>query len=72
VSKFSIKWHEECFANSAASTEELRRNVARMTVELSRRAEALTFYASQIEEAKKRGMDGFDRDRLLVKRGASK
>lgn len=39
----------------------------------SQRLEArFDFYRRQIEEAKKRGMDGFDEDRLLVKRRGNK
>ncbi len=66
--KFPMDWHRECFKNVSAHVEGLRRDVARKTAELERSEIELARYAEQIAEAEKRGVDGFDRDRFLVKR----
>ena len=66
--KFPMDWHRECLKNSAENVAGLRGDVARKTAELERRERELAFYEEQIAEADRRGLDAFDRDRLLVKR----
>ncbi len=66
--KFPMDWHQECFANVTAYVEGLRRDVARRAAELELSERELAGYAEQIAEAKRRGLDAFDRDRFLVKR----
>ena len=69
--KFPIDWHQECFKNASAYVAGLRRDVERRRAELLESERKLERYAEQIAEAISRGLDGFDRDRFLVKRRAS-
>jgi len=68
MSKQKIWWHEECLANNIAHNARQKKLLTRALQDLDRSDTHLGFYLSQIEEAKRRGMDAFDRDRLLKKR----
>jgi hypothetical protein len=68
--KKPIAWHEECLGNmrNTLSRERITLDAIRSRiVELSDRVALLE---RQIAEAKRRGMDEFDADRLLRKRAS--
>jgi len=67
--KKSIKWHEETISDLELSMLRQRDIVEREKAELQRFYDRFTFYRDQIAAAKKKDMDGFDRDRFMVKRG---
>jgi hypothetical protein len=67
VSKQPIAWHRECYRNSIQSLHKDRHDLQRLMAVVEERDQRLKFYARQIEAAVDRGMDEFDRDRLLVK-----
>jgi hypothetical protein len=66
--KQSLQWHEECMANHARTMNELCGIADRAQREYEASRSRYHFYQQQITEAVRRGMDAFDRDRLLVKR----
>ena len=66
--KQEIWWHEECLQNRITSSERERKRLTRAIEDLEQIEKATKFLAEQIAEAKRRGMDSFDRDRLLKKR----
>lgn len=66
--KRSLEWHRECLENWERSLIGQRNDFARAKANLERSEAEFAFYAQQVEEAERRGMDAFDRDRLLVKR----
>ena len=68
MSKEKVWWHEECLSNNIAHNARQKKLLTRALQDLERADADLGFYASQIAEAKRRGMDAFDRDRLLKKR----
>ena len=70
MSKRPIEWHQDCFRNLCASTQQKRRDAARLTADLELAERELASYAEQIAAAAARGLEGFDRDRFLVKRSA--
>ena len=63
-----MDWHRESFRHQSASLERRRKEAAQLAVAIKLREQEVTFYAEQIAEADKRGLDGFDADRLMVKR----
>jgi hypothetical protein len=68
--KKPIAWHEVCLINmkNTLSRERITLDVHRLRIaELSDR---VAFAERQIAEAKRRGMDEFDADRLLRKRAS--
>lgn len=65
-----IEWHKECLKNLTISVQQRRNKVAQRMAELEDLEHRLMFYSQQIETAEKRGMEAFDAERLLVKRGA--
>jgi len=72
MAKFNMDWHHSCFANVQNSLARERADVERRVNDLKKREADCKFYAEQIQEAVKRELDGFDRDRLLVKRASVK
>lgn len=66
--KMPMEWHRQCLENmiSNLSTEEDRVN--RAVRDLNRSRIEVATYREQIIEAERRGMDGFDAERLLKKR----
>jgi hypothetical protein len=70
VSKMSMDWHRECLKNYRHSTKQLENDVERRVADLANRKRNLAFYEEQFAAAEKRGMEGFDRERLLIKRSA--
>lgn len=67
MSRQTLEWHRDCFANRSASVARDRRDVERRAAKLADDEKRLAFYAEQIAEAEKRGVP-FDCDRFLVKR----
>jgi hypothetical protein len=68
VSKQPIAWHEECLNNQRHSYERRLVELDRLQGEVERFRIAVTIYEQQIAEAKRRGMEGFDRDRFMKSR----
>ena len=66
--KKPIEWHQNCLKNSVnyynKQFERIRKNLHKVA-ELQREND---FYKLQIETAIKKGKDGFDQDRFLVKK----
>lgn len=66
--KRPIEWHEECLRNQRDELERAQHRLA-LAVESERRARAdVDLRERQIAEAKRRGMDAFDSEKLLIKR----
>lgn len=63
--KFNIWEHEEMLRNWRVHLLEQREEAEGIFAALKEREEAFSFYEKQVEEAKKRGMDGFDASRFL-------
>jgi hypothetical protein len=70
MSKMPMDWHRECLRNYKRSAAELERDLERRAADLANRKRNIAFYEEQIAAAEKRGVDGFDRERLLIKRSA--
>lgn len=68
MSKQTMEWHHECFENFSRAVMNKREEAARRAADLERAERDLAFYQEQIATANARGLKGFDRDRLLVKR----
>ena len=68
MSRMPMDWHHECFENASRSLRGRRAEVERLAADLKRYEDDLAFYQQQIATANARRLDGFDRDRFLVKR----
>lgn len=68
MSKNVIAWHEDCYRNASENWERDRVRVQQMQDDIERRRRDLMMYRQQIDEAKGRGLDGFDRERFLKRR----
>lgn len=66
--KFPIAWHEECLNNQRHSYERRLLELDRLQRDVDRLRIEVTIYEHQIAEAKARGLESFDRDRLLKSR----
>jgi hypothetical protein len=66
--KHPVPWHEECLVNmkNNLSDEQMRLKLHAQRVKTL--ADKVMFAERQIVEAKRRGLEGFDPDRFLVKR----
>ena len=62
--KQPIAWHESCLANSKAWLKEKEEELARTQAEVDRNREDIRKCEEQVSEAKRKGLDGFDRDRF--------
>lgn len=67
--KESIQWHEECLKNRQNSLLRERKTLEILLTKIERLFQENNAYAYQIQQAKLRKMDHFDRDRFLKKRG---
>ena len=65
MSKQSIQWHEQCLRDKLDHYGRKRAAANRELEECLRAENETAFYARQIDAAKARGMNAFDRDRLL-------
>jgi hypothetical protein len=68
MSKQSIKWHEKCLMNYSKTLLKLTEEIASLKEKARQSFNQGVFYLAQIDEAKLRNMDGFDRKKLLMKR----
>lgn len=68
MSKMTVEWHIECRKNRKTTLERFVEERDRLNrhIEIMQRED--DFYDYQIAEAKKLGLDGFDRERFRVKR----
>jgi hypothetical protein len=66
--KFPIAWHKQNLANFRKSLLDKEIQLARLKLEVDGHRADVIFAAQQIEEAEKRGVTEFDRDRFMVKR----
>lgn len=66
---FSIAWHENCLENSRRSVDELKEQIARLNRELTKKEQRVAWAEIQITEAKRRGLEEFDPDRFMMRRG---
>jgi len=70
--KFPIKWHKDSLTNLTVHYQR-ERKLAEETLTRCDKADAdIKHYARQIAEAERRGMDSFDRDRLLKSNSRNK
>ena len=65
--KMSIFWHEECLKNMISNAEKKEEQLKRMSDDLLRTRDEISFLEQQIKEAKKKHKDGFDNERFLRK-----
>ena len=63
-----VEWYEKMLENKQAFYERRQNEAARLQKDVAICGQEILFLAEQIAEAKRRGMTGFDCDRLLVKR----
>ena len=68
MAKRPVSWHESCLVNVETSIERDLDIVRRQQDRISRDIDYAAKLRAQIAEAKKRGLDAFDSDRMLVKR----
>lgn len=74
--KMLIEWHQECAANLRRWVTSEAKRVAKMQDELiqqeerlAQQEERLALYERQVNEAMRRGLLAFDREKFLHKRG---
>lgn len=67
--KMSMEWHIDCLSNLKQNIQREREYLKNRMAVLKNNEEKLVFYISQIELAKERGLDGFDREKLGKKIG---
>jgi hypothetical protein len=65
MGKQSLEWHEEALSNTRAWLKNLIANRDRWQEDVNRGMRIVAFYEAQIEEARRRGMGGFDSERFL-------
>lgn len=70
--KKPISWHEEGLANWRRTVETAKTRVAELQRQITRDQATTDEYAAQIEEAKRRGLTAFDRDRFGMLKSRSK
>lgn len=68
--KFPISWHEECLKNAEYYLRQVRARALKCVADYRRQREEIRQQRAQLEEAKRRGLDGYDRERFMKKRGA--
>lgn len=66
--KQSIKWHVECYLNLKASIASEEAKLRERLEVIEKERIELAFYNEQIETARNKGKDGFDRYKYLVKK----
>ena len=66
--KISIEKHEEMFKNNQVWLEEKKAILNRMIEDFAFSETRFNFYKEQIEEAKRRGEDGFDPDKFMKRK----
>ena len=63
--KRTIEWHEECLSNAEISLTYEAACLATYQRRYDQARERFEFRRTQIAEARRRGLDGFDADRFL-------
>lgn len=63
--KKPIAWHEECARNFEDSVREEEERFVRLSERVARAREDLAFRWAQINEARRKKLDGFDADKFL-------
>lgn len=66
--KMDLQWHRDCLAHRIAHITRIRDAAVEALLKSDRDAIEDRFYSDQINEAERRGLKAFDRDRLLKKR----
>ena len=64
----SIDWHADCLANMRHSLADAEGGLERAQQRVDRLRADVALYERQIAEAKRRGLEQFDSDRLLKNR----
>lgn len=68
--KHGLSWHKDCLANLLRGLKDRHAAAARAAAEAKQLEREVDFYEDQIAEAERRGLEAFDRERLLLKRKA--
>lgn len=71
MAKMPIEWHRQCLVNLLAHLLQERDKVERAKASLERSESDFKRASDQLAEAERRGLDGYDADRFLVKRTAT-
>lgn len=66
--KQSVEWHEECLKNMISYMKSEHKTALQYLRNYCKIKKDINFLKKQIEEAKRKKKDGFDRDRFLLKR----
>lgn len=66
--KMSVKWHEDCLRNNRRHIEREKENLLRQIKMYRDSRDLLRFKEQQLAEAKRRGVQEYDSERLCVKR----
>ena len=69
MSKQTLAWHRECLTNHMRSIREKRAIVTRLIEDVERSEREAVLYQEQITAAEARGLDAFDKERLLRRAG---
>ncbi len=65
MSKMPLSWHKQNLENQIIHFSHEEEQVARALRDLERSRKQVQFAREQIEEAERRGLEGFDAERLL-------
>ena len=68
MSKFSLKWHEECLENRKRNLDKKNKELDAMQEEIYRLKVRIIVYEGQIEKARKEGKTEFDAAKFGIKR----
>ena len=63
--KQAIEWHEDVLKNQKQSLESTAKKIKDLQEQYTKQLTRTIFHELQIEEAKKRGKDGFDEERFM-------
>jgi hypothetical protein len=66
--KQTVSWHEQCLVNMKRSLADARSALETHRLRVHKLQDEVDLAERQIAEAKRRGMEAFDDERLLVKR----
>lgn len=69
MSKYPIKWHEECLRNIKLFHENLIKEDQKLKERIRIEVDHIAFYEKQINSAKAKCIPAFDRDRFGIKKG---
>ena len=66
--KMPLQWHKECLSHWKRSYSRLQKEIADLERKRDDQRTEISFYETQINEAAKLKMDGFDRDKFRKKK----